>query len=116
MESSRGADRRRVRLDVSAGSVFGSRSAALDGYCERWLGLQTLDYAKGPAGIVSARALRIAGKDSRCGTFAHDAGEGEHYSRTRARPPPHARAAQRRAAVGGDEAGAGVRPQREGAD
>jgi len=58
-----------------------------DGYCERWLGLQTLDYAKGPAGIFIARALRIAGKRSRCGTFSPDAGEGDFYSRSRARPP-----------------------------
>ena len=77
-------DRRRVRLDVSARSVFGSRGAALHRHCHRWVGLQTLDDSEGSSGIFVARALRIAVEKSRRGAFSSDAGERNFHSWGRA--------------------------------
>src|SRR5947209_9349493 len=51
MEGSRERNRQRIRLDVSAGSFFGSRGAAFHRYRQRRFGLQTLDHSQGPQGF-----------------------------------------------------------------
>ena len=71
----------RVRLDVSARSIFGSCGAPLDRNRQRRIGLQTLDDCKGSSGIFAASALRIAGEKSWRGTFSSNAGERHFHTR-----------------------------------
>ena len=62
LESSRGQDRQRIRLDVPTRSVFRSRRLALDRHRHRRLGLQTLDDAKGPHGFSLQRHGELLAK------------------------------------------------------
>ena len=82
-----GEDRRRLRLDVSARSFFGTRRVAFHGHYQRWVGLQTLDYREGPPGIFIGSALPAPSGKSRRGAFSRYAGERNFHSGSGTRSP-----------------------------